>query len=85
MALIIKRIELKDFISHKSTRIELGEGIIALVGENGAGKSSIVDAVYMGLSVADRSPRGSTLSELIRHGTASARISIELSGDTNAR
>ena len=42
---MIESIELNNFISYKSETIKLDEGITALIGDNGAGKSSILDAV----------------------------------------
>ena len=42
---MIESVELNNFISYKSETIKLDEGITALIGSNGAGKSSILDAV----------------------------------------
>ena len=42
---MIESIELNNFISYKSETIKLDGGITALIGNNGAGKSSILDAV----------------------------------------
>lgn len=46
---MIKDLELKDFISHKETKMEFCKGITIFVGHNGAGKSSIIDAITYSL------------------------------------
>ena len=42
---MIESVELNNFISYKSSTIKFDDGITALIGSNGAGKSSILDAV----------------------------------------
>jgi exonuclease SbcC len=46
---MIKDLEMKEFISHKDTHLEFGRGITIFVGHNGAGKSSVIDAVTFSL------------------------------------
>jgi exonuclease SbcC len=46
---MIKELEMKDFISHKDTRLEFGKGITVFVGHNGAGKSSVIDGITFAL------------------------------------
>jgi exonuclease SbcC len=46
---VIKNLELKDFISHKDTKLEFGRGITVFVGHNGSGKSSVIDAITYAL------------------------------------
>ncbi len=82
MAFIIRRLELHDFLSHADTTIEFGEGLTAIVGVNGAGKSSIVDAIYYGLLIPltrDEAVRGEK-KNLVRKGspTGKARLYVEL-------
>lgn len=45
----IKSLHVADFRSHELTELEFGEGITLLVGENGAGKSSILEAIMVAL------------------------------------
>jgi exonuclease SbcC len=47
--MILNRVRLEDFISHKNTVIDLGYGINVVVGPNGAGKTSILDAISFAL------------------------------------
>ena len=42
---MITSIELGNFLSHSSTKLDFEEGVTVFVGNNGAGKSSIVDAI----------------------------------------
>lgn len=42
----IKSIKLNNFLVHKLTEIEFSDGINIITGENGSGKSSIVQAIY---------------------------------------
>ena len=46
---MITSIELGDFLSHEKTTINLEDGVTIFVGENGAGKSSIIDAITFSL------------------------------------
>jgi exonuclease SbcC len=63
---MIESIELNNFISYKSETIKLDGGITALIGNNGAGKSSILDAVMF--SFFGESGRDVNLSDLQRIG-----------------
>ena len=42
---MITSIELGDFLSHENTKLEFENGVTVFVGDNGAGKSSIIDAI----------------------------------------
>ena len=46
---MITSIELGDFLSHSNTRLEFENGVTVFVGDNGAGKSSIIDAITFAL------------------------------------
>jgi len=46
---MIRNIELVDFLSHSDTKLEFDSGATVFVGENGAGKSSIIDAITFSL------------------------------------
>ena len=47
--MIFKKLELKNFKSHANTTIDFNTGITLIVGENGAGKSSIFEAITFAL------------------------------------
>jgi len=67
----LKRIELAGFKSFVDpTRIELGEGITAIVGPNGCGKSNIIDALRWVLGEhSARHLRGAIMDDLIFQGS----------------
>ena len=46
---MITSIELVDFLSHSDTKLKFEEGVTIFVGDNGAGKSSIIDAITFSL------------------------------------
>ncbi|MDX8406121.1 MAG: chromosome segregation protein SMC [Mariprofundus sp.] len=67
----LKRIELAGFKSFVDpTRIELGDGITAIVGPNGCGKSNIIDALRWVLGEhSARHLRGAVMDDLIFQGS----------------
>ena len=46
---MITSIELGDFLAHSNTKLEFQNGVTVFVGDNGAGKSSIIDAITFSL------------------------------------
>jgi exonuclease SbcC len=76
--LLIKRVELKNILSHENTAVEFPYGITAIIGPNGAGKSSIVDSIYIAL-LAGRviDVRGEKKEYIIMRGRGSGEISVE--------
>ena len=46
---MITSIELGDFLAHSNTKLEFEKGVTVFVGDNGAGKSSIIDAITFAL------------------------------------
>ena len=46
---MITSIELGDFLAHSNTKLEFENGVTVFVGDNGAGKSSIIDAITFAL------------------------------------
>lgn len=72
--MIINELKLQNFISHKKTSIELEHGIGVFIGENGTGKSSILDSIYFALF--KESTRGS-LDKLINDDTDNMEINLK--------
>ncbi len=65
-------LELKDFRPYKELRFEPEEGVNVLVGDNGAGKTSVLEAIgYLGMM---RSFRGVPDATLVREGSDAAVI-----------
>ncbi len=48
---ILDSLEIENFLSHKNTKINFSSGSLAFIGENGAGKSSILEALYFALTL----------------------------------
>ncbi|MDX1596175.1 MAG: SMC family ATPase [Nitrosopumilaceae archaeon] len=46
---MITSVEMGDFLSHQDTKLEFDNGVTVFVGHNGAGKSSIIDAITFAL------------------------------------
>ena len=70
---MIESIRLKNFISHEDTVIELEDGINVFVGNNGAGKSSVIDAITYALY--GRHTRELD-KNLVRRGSLSSAVSV---------
>ena len=47
--MILNRVKLVDFVSHKNSELEFGYGINVIVGPNASGKTSILDAISFAL------------------------------------
>lgn len=65
---MITRLSLTDFRNHALARIEPGPGFVVLTGENGAGKTNILEAVSM--LAPGRGLRRAALSEMARQGAS---------------
>lgn len=61
----------------ESAEVEFCDGVNVLVGDNGQGKTNIIEAVY--LCAVGRSFRGADESEMIRFGDAGAEVSVDFS------
>jgi len=60
----LSRLTLTDFRSYREVTIELGAGFVVLTGDNGAGKTNILEAVS--LLAPGRGLRGAALGEMAR-------------------
>lgn len=76
--MILKRITLNNFLSHRNTTVEFPLGVTVFVGPNGAGKTSIIDGIFVALF--NHRPRGENWSDVIHRGSASARIELDFEG-----
>ncbi len=89
MAVPITRLALTDFRNHAFALIEPGAGFVLLSGDNGAGKTNILEAVS--LLTPGRGLRGAALSEMARSegpggfGVAATLIPLPLAGGEEPR
>jgi DNA replication and repair protein RecF len=77
---VITRLSLTDFRNHASARIEPGPGFVVLTGDNGAGKTNVLEAVS--LLAPGRGLRRAALSEMARQGASGGfGVAATLIGD----
>ncbi len=69
---VLEALRLSDFRNYSSAEIELGPGIFLVGGENGAGKTNLVEAVF--LLGNGRTWRAGGPANLVRSGTAGAVV-----------
>jgi DNA replication and repair protein RecF len=69
-------IELRDFRNHAQTRVEVPHGLVVAVGDNGEGKSNLLEGIFYLLG--QSSPRVATDAPLIRHGAQNAYVRGEV-------
>lgn len=73
---MLQSVELENFLSHKNTKLTFDKGVTVFVGQNGAGKSSIIDAITFALF--GEHLRKSTKG-LLRRGNNQAYAKVEFS------
>lgn len=74
--MIIRKLELNNFLSHDHTALDFDKGVTVIYGHNGAGKSSIIDAIKFALF---GEKRGSSIADLIRRGAQDMSVSLDFS------
>jgi len=81
--LLIKRIELENVKSYRRASVNLSTGVNAITGENGAGKTTILEAV--GFALFDYLPYNQ--NQFLRHGAKRGSVTVEIIGkdDRNYR
>lgn len=79
--MIVTRLLLTDFRSYRDAAIPAGPGLVVLTGENGAGKTNVLEAVS--LLSPGRGLRGAGLTEMARRGGPGGfAVAAKLAGDT---
>ena len=81
--MLIREVILENFMSYEYARIPLKEGVNVVCGPNGSGKSSLLlgICVALGDTYTERSKK---LSDLIRWGAETARVTLTLNNDKKA-
>lgn len=73
---VVRWIDLRDFRSHRAHRLELAEDLTVITGDNGTGKTNLLEAIAW-LS-GGRSFRGAPTSALVRRGAEVAYLRAEV-------
>jgi DNA repair protein SbcC/Rad50 len=79
----IASLRLENFKSYADTSIEFTPGINAIVGHNGAGKSSILEAI--GFVLFDHIPGGYSQANFVKEGARTATITVNLISSLDER
>src|SRR5688500_1522013 len=79
----VTQVETLGFRNLADSVLELGEGVTLLWGDNGAGKTNALEAVFAALT--GRSPRTRSERELIRFGDPVARTEVEVADGADRR
>jgi DNA replication and repair protein RecF len=79
----VTQVETLGFRNLADAALELGEGVTLLWGDNGAGKTNALEAVFAALT--GRSPRTRSERELIRFGDPVARTEAEVADGGDRR
>lgn len=73
--MILTKVDIRDFKSYKSTTVKFDKGISVIIGENGSGKTSILESINFALF--KQKPNASiNMDDLIRRGAANAEVSV---------
>ena len=73
--MLLRRLWLTDFRSYEEADVTLSAGLTAIIGENGQGKTNLLEAV--GYLATLSSFRGAPADALVRAGTAAATVRAE--------
>lgn len=78
---VFNRLILKNFKSHENTIIEFYKGINVIIGENGAGKSTILEGVSFALF---KQHTGKKIDDLVMNNKESMSVELEFSCSSGA-
>ena len=73
---MITSVKMGDFLAHKDTTIQLENGVTVFIGNNGAGKSSVIDAITFAL-FGKHTRSKSKNKNLIRKGSKACYAEVE--------
>ncbi|MFX0107147.1 MAG: AAA family ATPase [Candidatus Hodarchaeota archaeon] len=84
---MIQKLALKDFKVFKDQVFDLREGITSIVGPNGSGKTSILEAIEFALfrQVTRKEKTVPKVEEMIRHGGRKAVVELDFCSPVNRR
>jgi DNA replication and repair protein RecF len=73
--MLVTAASLRDFRNYERAQAAIGPALTVVTGDNGTGKTNLLEAVYFGLTA--RSSRTRNERELVRHGCSVARVSVD--------
>ncbi len=73
--MLVRGVRLRDYRNLAEASLELGEGFTVLYGHNGAGKTNVLEALYLVSTL--RSFRSSDMGVLVRHGADGALVEVQ--------
>jgi DNA replication and repair protein RecF len=76
--MLVTHVGLRDFRSYEAAEVCLGPGLTVVQGANGAGKTNLLEAIYVGCT--GRSCRTAQERELVRFGARVARVELTAQG-----
>ncbi|MEE8167802.1 MAG: AAA family ATPase [Candidatus Hydrothermarchaeales archaeon] len=82
--MIIEKVELRNFRSHLNSEVHFDRGINVIIGENGAGKTSILEAINFSL-FGKKTPMRINISELTTRGAEDEGMEVSLTFQANAK
>src|SRR2546430_2398665 len=78
----IARLRLRDFRSYSAADVRVGAGVTVVHGRNGAGKTNLLEALYVGCTGA--SWRTASDRELVRFGADVGRVELDAEAEDGA-
>src|SRR5436190_10859062 len=78
----IVRLRLRDFRSYTTADVRLGPGVTVVHGRNGAGKTNLLEAIYVGCT--GTSWRTTSDRDLVRFGADVARVDLDAAAPDGA-
>lgn len=79
----VERLELQNFRNYRTLSIDFSEGVNIIYGENGQGKTNILESIYM--CSTGKSHKGSKEKEIINHDCDEAHIKADFKGSAGNR
>ena len=81
--MVVTRLALRNFRSHEAAEVRLGPGLTVIAGDNGVGKTNLLEAIYFACT--GRSCRTANERECVRFGAQVLRLELEAEhdGDTH--
>jgi len=77
--MLVTRVSLRDFRCYTSADVAIGPGLTIVHGRNGAGKTNLLEAIYLGCTA--RSCRTANDRELVRFGERVTRVELAARDD----